>query len=161
LNTVIARQAMVEGCPPRHTQCDDSDDDALAAAIASLTRRIRAMDEHSCFVLTDLHERLDEIARRAGAVAGAKRRGAESSLTGVGTIVENLLRDIDNIDETARTTIEGMRDLACENTLDGDVDGFTEATRRLGKHLSPDPVPSRSKQGSATSAGFDAISVGI
>ena len=159
LDTVIARQAMVEGCPPRHTQCDDFDDDALAAAIASLTRRIRAMDEHSCFVLTDLHERLEEIARRAGAVAGAKRRGAESSLTGVGTIIENLSRDIDNVDETARTTIEGMRDLTGEATQAGDADRYAEATRRLGEQRSPDCQPTRSKRDSATSAGFDAIRI--
>lgn len=143
LNQAIAHQSNADGIAPRwrdHEDQDDSEADfvAVAAALQRLTRRIRAMDKNSRAALTDLHSRLDEIVNRLGSIA--QIRGEPSAVTpslrGIATIVDDLSRDIDNADEKARSTVEGLRRRVDSRERDPGIDRITEAIRGLDVRVS-------------------------
>jgi localization factor PodJL len=157
LNGLIARQARVERTAPGRPRRDDADEDALAAAIERLTRRIRGMDDSSRAVLTEFQGRLDEIAARLGAAAGARRRGADSSLTEIAGIVEDLSRDIDDADEAARSTVEGMCAGRGQDTQTRHVNQVAEAIRHLERRLSSTSDAPAARQGAAPPTSLDTI----
>jgi len=73
--------------------------------------------------------------------------------------IESLSRDIDDADETARTTIEGMRADDREAIRAGDIGKVAGPVGRLGEQVCSDAEPTRSKRDGVTSAGFDAIRI--
>lgn len=143
LNDLIAEQAAVDRAAPRrsHHDRDDGDvypeADAVTDAVQSLTRRIRAMDENSRAALSGLQDRLDEIEDYLGVAARAGGRSTERarSLKGVATIVDELSREMDNADETARSSVEGLRKRAPAKSGAG-IDRVAEAIRNLDARLS-------------------------
>jgi hypothetical protein len=116
LNQAIARRAAEEGAarPSPDDEDEAESDDELGAvtdAVAKLTRRIRAMDQNSRAAISGLKGRIDEIEGNLGSVPdrGARDERRARSLKGVTAMVDRLAREIDNADETARSTIEGLR----------------------------------------------------
>ena len=116
LNRAIATRAAEEGVDPEIFAGEDRDrdDDELrnvASSIAELTRRIRAMDQSSRAAISGLKDRLDEIEDKLGGAdqgAGGDDRRTQS-LKGVSALVDKLARELDNADESARSTVEGLR----------------------------------------------------
>ena len=153
LNDLIAEQAAADRATPRRSHHDKDDGgfypeaDAVTDAVQSLTRRIRAMDENSRAALSGLQDRLDEIEDYLGVAARAGGRSTERarSLKGVATIVDELSREMDNADETARSSVEGLRKRApAKNEGRGaGIDRVAEAIRNLDARLSSISEPAR------------------
>jgi localization factor PodJL len=115
LNQAIARRAAEEGVDPenlaRESAASDDELRNVASSIVELTRRIRAMDVSSRTAISGLKDRLDEIEDKLG---GADQGGGDDdrrmqSLKGVSALVDKLARELDNADESARSTVEGLR----------------------------------------------------
>ena len=103
LNQAIARHAAEESID------GDSDSElrSVASSIAELTRRIRAMDANSRTAISGLKDRLDEIEEKLGRAdqgSGDDMRRMQS-LKGVSVLVDKLARELDNADETARSSV--------------------------------------------------------
>lgn len=116
LNQAIAQRVAEEATIPSPSDVDDEADgddelSAVTGAVAKLTERIRAMDQNSRAAISGLKDRIDEIEGNLGTVAdrGARDERRARSLKGVTAMVDQLAREIDNADETARSTIEGLR----------------------------------------------------
>lgn len=166
LNDLIARQAAAQGITPSQSHGDDDEADgdadvhAVAEVVRRLTRRIRAMDENSRAALSGLQDRLDEIEMRLGAAAVSGGRTGERarSLKGVVAIVDQLSREIDNVDEAARSTIEGLRARAGTRAAGKtDADRVADAIRKLDDRISS--MSERVRPGTAAepAAGLDTI----
>ncbi len=82
----------------------------LSAAIIRLTDRLRGLDDKARASAGDLKSRLADIEQRLGHVADSNQTGAarERSLSRIAEDVDRLVRDLDNLDERARSTIEGL-----------------------------------------------------
>jgi localization factor PodJL len=113
LRRAIAEHAGEE-IPPASDSADDDDDDheveAVTEAVKRLVRRLKAMDADARLAISDLKERLDEIEITLGRVSGTGPGGGKSadSLKDVAVMVNRLARDLDDADETARSTVEGL-----------------------------------------------------
>ena len=106
LNDLIAEQTAEDR--PARSRHDFDDDDGDAGAIQRLKRRIRAMDVNSHAALSSLRQRLDELEERLAMVADSDSRGSARvrSLNSVADVVDELTREIDDADETARSMVE-------------------------------------------------------
>jgi len=112
LQKAIAEHASEEDVPPAsETPEEDGNHDveAVTEAVKRLVRRLQAMDTDARLAISDLKGRLDEIERTLSRAAGTGpgRKGADS-LKGVTAMVNRLARDLDDADETARSTVEGL-----------------------------------------------------
>ena len=143
LNDAITREADDNDTMPSRRVHEDSgnvepDAVAVTAALQRLTRRIRAMDENARAALTDLHGRLDEIVQRLGSIASLRSEPAvvAPSLRGVASIVDELSRDIDNADEKARSSVEGLRARAGGPVGESRSDSVAEAISGLDARIS-------------------------
>src|ERR1700682_3164724 len=114
LNQAIARRAAEEGVDPenlvRESAASDDELRNVASSIVELTRRIRAMGGSSRTAISGLKDRLDEIEDKLG---GADQGGGDDdrrmqSLKGVSALVDKLARELDNADESARSTGQGV-----------------------------------------------------
>jgi localization factor PodJL len=140
LNDLIAKQAAAGEINPGSSGEDDSGEDAgeIAEAVRRLTRRIRGMDDKSRSALSGLQDRLDEIEERLGAAASGKRGGERAqSLKGVANIVNELSREIDNVDETARSMVEGLRNRGGARATghEAGIDRVSDAIRSLDTRI--------------------------
>jgi localization factor PodJL len=141
LNDLIARQTTVSGSTPGSTHEDDSSEDAaiVAEAVQRLTHRIRAMDIKSRSAISGLQDRLDEIEKRLGAAASGRSSEQAQSLKGIASIVNELSREIDNVDETARSMVEGLRDRGGPNARmtgrDAGAGQVSDAIRNLDARI--------------------------
>ena len=109
-----------------------------ASSIAELTRRIRAMDVSSRAATSGLKDRLDEIEEKLGRAdqgSGDDERRMQS-LKGVSVLVDKLARELDNADETARSTVEGLRRRAAATAEpSASADHVGDAIRALEQRL--------------------------
>ena len=156
LNQAIARHAAEEGVDPqffaREGRESDNELRNLASSIAELTRRIRAMDVSSRAATSGLKDRLDEIEEKLGRAdqgSGDDQRRMQS-LKGVSVLVDKLARELDNADETARSTVEGLRRRAAGTAEpSASADHVGDAIRALEQRLAgiadkikpPPPLP--------------------
>jgi localization factor PodJL len=121
---------------------NDQTDQAVAAAAERLTRRIRAMDATSRSALAGLKDRLDAIERNLGAVPTLPPGSGERarSLRSVAAMIEDLSRELDNADESARRKIEGLRDRGGSPTRGSerasDAGGVSDAIQDLDQRIS-------------------------
>lgn len=100
---------------------------AAAEAVTGLVRRINALDSGARSQIHGLSERLEEIE------VGLRAAGARpASLKGVTTMVDRLARDIDDADENARSTVEGLRRAGGAKSMDSTV---TDAIRSLDARI--------------------------
>ena len=110
---------------------------ALANAITRLSQRIGAMDANSRTAISGLKERIDEIEASLHAVPepdGLDEARARS-LESISAMVEQLAREIDNADETARSTVEGLR-ARVSSSLRREGDPIGNAIRALDARVS-------------------------
>jgi localization factor PodJL len=110
LRGAVAERAAEEGIRPEAEIAarDVEDEDALvlADAVARLSDRIRRMSP-AVRPYAGVHQRLAEIEAE---LDRARERGGErQTLPGITRMVERLARDLDDADETARSTVEGIR----------------------------------------------------
>ncbi len=137
LQKAIAEHAAEESIPPApETPEEDGDDDveAVTEAVKRLVRRLKAMDADARLAISGLKERLDEIEAtlgRAGGTGPGGGKGAES-LKGVAAMVNRLARDIDDADETARSTVEGLPGTAKAEPMKASV---TDAIQSLDERM--------------------------
>jgi localization factor PodJL len=84
---------------------------AVTDAVEQLNQRIRTLGPTSQSAISGLKGRLDEIEANLGRVADEANREEyrSESLQGVAAMIHRLTRDLDNVDETARSTVEGLR----------------------------------------------------
>ena len=138
LNDLIAEQTAKHRTARSRHDFDDSGGDA--AAIQRLTGRIRTMDVNSHTALSGLRHRLDEIEECLAVRVNLDSHGAARARSpkSVAAVVDELSREIDDADETARSVVEGLRDR-------GDAEGagretgagrVAEAIRKLDARIS-------------------------
>lgn len=106
---------------------------AIADSVARLARRVRAMDAGERAAVVGLGGRLDEIERALGRLYESERRGERpaSLLRDLTALVGRLGRDLDDADERARSTVEGIGASGRESAVD-----FGAAIRSLDAQLS-------------------------
>ncbi len=153
LQQAIAERASEEGVPPGPDRADRHGDDeaqALAVSVLRLTRRIKAMDADARSAIFGLKERLDEIEANLERVSRIEQqRGGSGALQSVTAMVNRLARELDNADETARSTVEGLRGSGRAGAMDSSI---TDAIRGLDARIAamaerikaPPPAPPRS-----------------
>jgi len=137
LQKAIAEHAGEEGAPPASDTPEEDGDpevEAVTEAVKRLVRRLKAMDADARLAISDLKERLDEIEITLGRVAGTGPGGGKSAgfLKGVAAMVNRLARDLDDADETARSTVEGLPGAAKAEPMKASV---TDAIRGLDARM--------------------------
>lgn len=135
---------------------DDDQLRAVAESVVRLARRVQAMRAEARSAVTGLTGRLGEIEAALSRVGDAARAGAadRESLGRIVAMVDRLAGDLDDADESARTTIEGLRSSGRAKTMDS-TGSVADAIRRLDTSIaamaertprpsSPSPSPASS-----------------
>ena len=141
LNEAIERHAAEEaargGGDPAWETAEEEELRRIAESVASLTRRIRAMDTGQRASVTGLKDRLDEIEAHLGRIDESLDRpeNRASSLRGVSDMVGRLSRDLDNADESARRLVEGLRERARAVPAPMGTDPLSDAIRGLDARI--------------------------
>ncbi|MCB1494690.1 MAG: SEL1-like repeat protein [Bauldia sp.] len=112
--------------------------ETLTEATAVLARRIRAMERGGGSPVSGLVDRLVEIEAALGrasdtvTIASARTRG--ETIGELAGMIDRLARDLDDTDESARTTIEGLRTARRGGQMDS-TSGVADAIRRLDERI--------------------------
>ena len=141
LNEAIERHAAEEaargGGEPAWDTADDEELRRIAESVASLTRRIRAMDTGQRASVAGLKDRLDEIEAHLGRIDENLDRpeNRATTLRGVSDMIGRLSRDLDNADESARRLVEGLRERARAVPAPMGTDPLSDAIRGLDARI--------------------------
>jgi localization factor PodJL len=127
LNQAVARR-VAEEIPARQAPDQEGEAALLAVAesVSELTRRIRSMDSSARTGIAGLKGRLGEIEENLGRAAEMPGERRQRSLKGVSALVDRLNREIDNVDESARSQIEGLRSRAAAYDRNADFGELPE-----------------------------------
>ncbi|WP_139167904.1 peptidoglycan-binding protein [Bauldia litoralis] len=131
LRRAIADHAAEVGVAERQGR-HDNQLRAVAESVVRLARRVQAMRAEARSAVTDLTGRLGEIEAALGRVGSAARAGAadREALGKIVAMVDRLAGDLDDADESARATIEGLRSSGRAKTMDS-TSSVADAIRRL------------------------------
>ena len=161
LNQVLAEDGVEHGepedtPPPQADEPEPGEDRQaanLAEAIERLTKRLAAMDDKARASITDLKDRLDGIESHVGTLSGpATSAEWARSMATASAMVADLAREIDNADERARSTIEGLAARAAapapvaQPAIDVDrvkaaINELDQRIASMGLHISVPPRP--------------------
>ena len=156
LNDLISERASEEGIlPVSGGSPEDDGEAALAEAVSRLDTRIRSLGGSRS--MAGLRADLDEIERHLARLAQMEPGGweRETAVRDVAAMVEALSRDIDNADERARTTVEGLTGKAATriSARPPERDEIAAAISHIERQIHPMPEPSQSQP----AASFDEL----
>ncbi len=128
---------------------DENERRAMADLVGRLARRIKTMSANARSAVPGLADRLGEIENALSQIdapaRGDERRGV--TLRGIAGMVDRLARDLDDADESARTTVEGLRSAGGAAHMES-TSSVADVIRRLDTSITAmaersQPAPSR------------------
>ncbi len=166
LRHTIADRAAEEGVhaepPPARQNFEDDEAGDVALSLMRLVDRVRSLNAGARSAAGGLGARLDLIERElAGARDVGRGSGAgDASLRRVAAMIDRLSRELDDLDETARSAVEGRRERA--GSPPGTADSLNQAIRDLDAQIAAmaerrKPEPERNTPYEALRERLDAL----